>query len=117
MTTGRFPADEEYEKNESVRTLVNAIAMLRASAPSDYEFWSAFYKFALMNEHRVFTYHRANSVLAAEKKLRELELAGAADTFRQKIDKAAQSLDKNHGSNKYQQIMQDYLRSKANLKK
>jgi gamma-glutamylcysteine synthetase len=117
MTTERFPADEEYEKNESVRTLVNAIAMLRASAASDYEFWSAFYKFALMNEHRVFTYHRANAALAAEKKLRELELANAANSFHQKVADAAQSLDKNHGSNKYQQIMQDYLRNKANLKK
>ena len=51
----RIVADFEYEIDEGVRTLVNAINLLFASEADEYRFWSAFYKFAVDNNHRVMT--------------------------------------------------------------
>jgi len=113
MTTGRFPADEEYEKNEDVRTLVNAIAMLRASAASDYEFWSAFYKFAGDNKHRVFTSGRAGVLLKSEEELRKIRM----DKANQKLGQAARIIGTEQGKSDYQEMMEAYMRIKNNLEK
>lgn len=81
ITRDRIPADEEYNNNEGVRTLVNAINMLHASASDDYTFWSAFYKFAVDNNHRVSTETNYQAMYAAYKREHAERVAKAAQTI------------------------------------
>lgn len=81
MTRERIDADEAYETSEGVRTLVNAISMLLASAPDEYTFWSAFYKFAAENRHRVVTASEYKRLKQAEMDWRSEQLSRAATTL------------------------------------
>lgn len=81
MTRERIDADEAYETSEGVRTLVNAISMLLASAPDEYTFWSAFYKFAVENRHRVTTASEYQRLKKADMDWRNEQLSRAAKTL------------------------------------
>jgi DNA-binding SARP family transcriptional activator len=78
----KVAADFEYERDEGVRTLVNAINLLHASEPDDYRFWSAFYKFAVDNGHRVLMESEYRRLREVEAQLRARQAQDAAEAIK-----------------------------------
>ena len=83
----RTIAEIEYDKSEGVRTLINAINLLLASAPDDYTFWSAIYKFCIARDHRVMTAAEHRRLRDVEDQYRERQAKDAEET-RKTFEKA-----------------------------
>jgi hypothetical protein len=80
----RTIAEIEYDKSEGVRTLINAINLLLASAPDDYTFWSAIYKFCIARDHRVMTkaeYFRLKEIEDQHRKRQAQDAVDAQKAF------------------------------------
>ena len=86
----RHVSEDEYDKNEGVRTLVNSIALLRAAADNEYTFWSAFYKFAIDHEHRVLTAANYKRLKLIEEEKRQRDVSRAAENINKMSSSTAQ---------------------------